>query len=184
VTSPPDKDDERRGRVARILALGLIWGVGILAILVQRAAITRPVTARPTAVAPAAAAVAADVTCLTTAATGRLTVRVGKLGCFESEEATFRMAWTDGHATISLDAWPERSLAPAERANVLRAIADAVQRSDDGRHGCTSSLDTRLEWICGTAPPGHVSFRESNCGRADGGPAHRVARAIQSAFGR
>jgi hypothetical protein len=34
VTSPPDNDDERRRRVARILALGLIWGVGILAILV------------------------------------------------------------------------------------------------------------------------------------------------------
>jgi len=34
--SPPDKDDERRRRVARILALALVWGVGILAILTER----------------------------------------------------------------------------------------------------------------------------------------------------
>jgi photosystem II stability/assembly factor-like uncharacterized protein len=133
---------------------------------------------------------AGPLSCLATAPIGRITLGLGRLSCFDSDEVTVHIAWTADRTALRVDAdgtkhvaSPERAISAAERVEVLRAIADAVQRPDDGDHGCTSSIDAKLEWSCGSAPPARASFDESNCAPSDSGPVHRLDEAIEKTFG-
>ena len=80
-----------------------------------------------------------------------------------------RLVWTERKSTVGGDG-PTVEVTADERRRLLRAIAAAVERPDDGHHlPGQADLEVDLTWQSGAGPVDSAEFREG--GR---GPAHRV----------
>jgi len=119
------------GRVARILALGLVWGIGVLALVVQRVEQSAPrrFTA-PLSTTKARPALPPSLDCLLQAPTASIDIVGGTLGCDEARESRFRLTWADDRDT-SLALFDQKISYPVQRdarRSFVASLAEAVHR--------------------------------------------------------
>lgn len=166
------------GRVARILALGLVWGIGVVALVVQRVDRTPPRRAVP-AVAATPVAATPSLDCLLQAPTASIDIVGGMLGCDEAHEERFRLTWADDRETTL--AVPDRQLSISierdARRSFVASLAEAAHRPIPAGDGCTALRFVDLTWRCGAGAPLHARFSEGNCD-LQRGPVGLVSEAL------
>jgi hypothetical protein len=166
------------GRVARILALGLVWGIGVVALVAQRVDRTPPRRAVP-AVPAAPMASTPSLDCLLQAPAASIDIVGGTLGCDEAHDVRFRLTWADDRETTL--AVPDRQLSLAverdARRSFVASLAEAVHRPVPVGDGCTALRFVDLTWRCGAGAPLHARFSEANCD-VQMGPVGLVSRAL------
>ena len=173
------------GRAARILALGLVWGIGVLALVVQHVDRPAPRRSAPPPAPTAPAAVAPSLDCLLQAPAARIDIVGGVVGCEETREERFRLTWDDDRvATLAL---PDRQMslpvARGDRRSFVASLADAIHRPVPAAGGCSAVRFVELDWRCGAGAPMHAQFSESYCGASDraleAGPVNLVGQALR-----
>jgi hypothetical protein len=177
------------GRVARILALGLVWGMGVLALVVQRFDWAAPRRAAPPPPATAPAPLPPSLDCLLQAPAASIDIVAGPLGCDEANESRFRLTWADDRET-SLTMFEQKVSYPVERdtrRSFVASLAEAVHRPVPAAGACSAFRFVDLTWRCGAAAPLHARFSEAHCDVPGGivqvGPVGLVSRAMNHVVG-
>lgn len=172
------------GRVARILALGLVWWIGVLALVVQRVDRAAPRRSVPPPAAAAPVALPPSLDCLLQAPTASIDIVGGVVGCEEAREERFRLTWNDDReATLALPGHKiSLQVERGDRRLFVASLADAIHRPIPAGGACSAIRFVDLDWRCGAAAPMHARFSESYCGASDrapeAGPVNLVGQAL------
>jgi photosystem II stability/assembly factor-like uncharacterized protein len=104
------------------------------------------------------------LSCVATAPEGRVDISFVWMGCYGGSEGTASLVWTGANASLaaSLPGHLDRtvSLPAAERQELLRSLASAVERPGGVPGLWRSQLKVDLTWRCGASPPLHGTFME------------------------